>query len=131
MKSHTASVWLSFSWMAHSERSQSPCFENTHTALWRGLCEEQISVCVCVHSHALSLSVVSDSATPWTVAQQAPLFMGSSRQEYWIGLPFPPPGALPHPGIECMSPTLAGGFFTTEPPGKLPLLIASTKLVAI
>ena len=59
--------------------------------------------------------------TPWTVACQAPLSMGFSRQEYWGGLPCPPPGDLPDPGIETMSlksPALAGGFFTTELPGK-------------
>ena len=47
------------------------------------------------------------------------------RQEYWNGLPFPPPGDLPDPGIELASlvfPMLAGGFLTTEPPGKLPHL---------
>ena len=64
-------------------------------------------------------SVVSNySATPWTVAPQAPLSMGFYRQEYWSGLPFPPPGDLPDPGIESASPALAGEFFTTEPPGK-------------
>ena len=69
-------------------------------------------------THAvLSPSVVSDSATPWTVAHQAPLSKGFSRQEYWSGLPCPPPGNLPHPGIKSMtlkSPALAGGFFTTS-----------------
>ena len=66
-----------------------------------------------------SHSVVSDSfATPWTIAHQAPLSMGSSRQEYRSGLPFPSPGDLSDPGIELMSPALAGGFSTTEPPGK-------------
>ena len=40
--------------------------------------------------------------------------MGFSRQEYWSGLPFPPPGDLPHPGIERVSPALTGGFFTTN-----------------
>ena len=48
----------------------------------------------------------------------------TSRQEYWSGLPFPLPGDLPDPGIEpasLVSPALAGGFFTTEPPRKLPL----------
>ena len=45
--------------------------------------------------------------------------MGFSKQEYWSGLPFPPPGDLSKPGIEPASPALAGGFFTTEPPGKL------------
>ena len=44
--------------------------------------------------------------------------MGFSRQEYWSGLPFPSLGDLPDPGIEPVSPALAGGFFTTEPPGK-------------
>ena len=48
---------------------------------------------------------------------QAPLSVGFSRQEYWNGLPFPPPGGLPDPGIELVSSALAGGFFTTEPPG--------------
>ena len=43
---------------------------------------------------------------------------GVPRQEYWSGLPFPPPGYLPDPGIEPESPVLAGRFFTTEPPGK-------------
>ena len=56
---------------------------------------------------------------PWTVACQAPLSMGFSRQEYLSGLPFTLSGDLPDPGIEPMSPALAGGFFTTEPPGKL------------
>ena len=55
--------------------------------------------------------------TPWTVAHQAPLSMGFSRQEHWRGLPFPPPGDLPDPGIEPVS-WLAGGFFTSQPPGK-------------
>ena len=74
-------------------------------------------------------SVVSDSATPWTIARQAPLFMESSRQEYWSGLPFPSPWNLPDPGIEPMCPALAGGFFTTEPHGKpLPGAAAMSKL---
>ena len=53
-----------------------------------------------------------------TVARQAPLSKGFPRQEYRSGLPFPSPGDLPDPGTEPMSPTVAGGFFTTEPPGK-------------
>ena len=44
--------------------------------------------------------------------------MGFPRQEYWSGLPLPSPRDLPDPGIEPMSPALAGGFFATEPPGK-------------
>ena len=51
----------------------------------------------------------------WTVAHQAPLSMGSPRQEYWSGLPFPSPGDLPNPGVEPRSPALARGCFTTEP----------------
>ena len=74
----------------------------------------------------VSRSVMSNSfATPWTVACQVPLSMGFSRQEYWRGLPFPPPGDLPDPGIELtspVSPALAKRFFTTEPPGKPSLI---------
>ena len=70
------------------------------------------TVCVCVLSH------VGLFATPWTVAHQAPLSMGFSRQEYWSGLPFPSPGDLLDPGIEPMSPALAGRFFTSESPGN-------------
>ena len=57
--------------------------------------------------------------TPWTVVHQAPLSLEFSRQEYWSGLPFPPPGDFPDPEIEPASPVppaLAGRFFTTEPP---------------
>ena len=67
-------------------------------------------------------SVVSDSAIPWTVARQAPLFMEFSRQEDWRGLPFPTLGDLSDPEIKPMSfesPALAGEFFTTAPSGKL------------
>ena len=52
------------------------------------------------------LSRVRLFATPWTVAYQASLSMGFSRQEYWSGLPFPAPGDLPNPGIEPGSPAL-------------------------
>ena len=65
-----------------------------------------------------SCSVVSDSVTPWTVAQQGPLSMGFSRQEYCSGLPFPSPGDLPNPGIEPRSPTLQADTLPSEPPGK-------------
>ena len=56
--------------------------------------------------------------TPWTVVCQTPLSMGLPRQEYWSALPFPSPGDLPDPEFKPMSPALAGGFFTTKPPGK-------------
>ena len=69
-----------------------------------------------VHFSSVAQTCLS-LVTPWTVARQAPLSMGFSRQEYWSGLPFPPPGDLPDPGIKprsLMSPALAGGFFTTS-----------------
>ena len=69
----------------------------------------------------LLLSRVPLFVTPWTVAHQASLSMGFSRQEYWSGLPFPIPGDLPNPGIEPTSAVfaaLAGGPFTIEPPRK-------------
>ena len=61
---------------------------------------------------------MSDSATAWTVAYQAPPSMGFSRQEYWSGLPFPSPGDLPNPGIEPGSPALQTDALPSEPPGK-------------
>ena len=66
--------------------------------------------------HACVVPVVTDSATPWTVACQASLSMGFSRQEYWSGLPFPSPGDLPDPGIELVSPALEADALTSEPP---------------
>ena len=67
------------------------------------------------------LSLVCLFETPCIGAHQVPLSMEFSRQEYWVGLPFPTPKDLPDPGIELLSlaaPALAGEFFTTEPPGK-------------
>ena len=60
--------------------------------------------------HAQSLSHALLFVIPWTVASQAPLPMGFSRQEYWSGLPFPSPGDLPDLRIELTSPALARGF---------------------
>ena len=57
--------------------------------------------------------------TLWTVAHQAPLSMGFSRQEYWSGLPCPPPGDLPNPGIKPRSPALQVVSLLTKPPWKL------------
>ena len=71
--------------------------------------------------HSCVPSCVQLFVTPWTAAPQAPLSMEFSREEYGSGFPFPTPGDLPNPGIEPAapaSPALAGGFFTTEPPGK-------------
>ena len=66
--------------------------------------------------------------TQWTVAHQAPLSTGFSRQEHWDELPCPPPGDLSNSGIEpgsLMSPALAGRFFTTEPPEKPQVLLVT------
>ena len=71
-------------------------------------------------SVSVSRSVVSDfSATPWTVACQASLFMEFSRPEYWSGLPFPSSGDLPNPGIEPGSFALQADSLLSELPGKL------------
>ena len=67
---------------------------------------------------AQSLSRVWLFVTPWRIAPQALLFVGFSSQEYWSGLPFPPPGDLPNPGIKPRSPTLQVDSLSTEPPGK-------------
>ena len=69
------------------------------------------------------LSCIRLSATLLTVARQAPQSPGFSRQEYWSGLPFPPPGDFPDPGIglpSLMSPALTGGFFTTSTTWQVP-----------
>ena len=95
-----------------------------------------------MNAYLLSTSILSDSVTPWTVAHWAPLSVGFSRQEYWSGLPCPPPGDLPGPWIEPTSPvdlalqadslqlwpslsfclhdwaTFTFNFFTAEPPWK-------------
>ena len=75
---------------------------------------------ICIYMYVCMLSCfihVQLFVMLWTVAHQAPLFMGFSRQEYWSGLPCPPPGDLPDPGVKpvsLMPPTLAGRFFTTS-----------------
>ena len=72
------------------------------------------SLSVCVKS----LSHVRLFVTPWTVARQAPVSMGFSRQEYWSGLLFPSPGDLPNLGTEPGSPALQADASSSEPPGK-------------
>ena len=79
-------------------------------------------------SSVQSLSCVRLFATPWTIPRQAPLSMGSSRQEYWSESPCPPPWDLPDTEIEPVSltsPALAGWFFTTSATWKarIPTLI--------
>ena len=103
-------------WSINQDRSMGMRIWSTVLALfWEFLSPAKVvpdrSVCMC------SFSCVQLFVTLWAVARQAPLSMGFSRQEYWSGLPFPPPGDLPDPGAEptsLMSPALAGRFFTTS-----------------
>ena len=94
------------------------CFHVTEKAI--------LLMCVCVLSHVWLF------VTSWTAGCQASLSMEFSRQEYWSGLPFLSPGDLPNPGIKpaSLAPlALAGGFFTTVPPGKpTALLMAPYKV---
>ena len=81
-----------------------------------------VCVCVCVRTHTgmHALRHILHFATLWTVACQASLYMRFSRQEYSSGLPFPPPGDLPDPGIKLMSPVspaLQTDSLPAEPPG--------------
>ena len=72
----------------------------------------KLCLCMCVPS----CWVISNYfVTPWTVACQAPLFMGFPRQEYWSRLPCPSPWDLPDPGIKPVAPVLAGRLFNTSP----------------
>ena len=71
-------------------------------------------VCACSVTWVISNSFV----TPWTVAREAPLCMGFSRQEHWSGLPFPSPGDLPDLETEPGSPALQANSLPTEPPGR-------------
>ena len=64
-----------------------------------------------------SLSRVQLFATPWTIAYQTPPSMGFSRQEYWSGVPLPPPADLPDPGIEPRCATLQADALPSEPQG--------------
>ena len=79
-----------------------------------------LGTCAVLHSH------VQLFATTWAVACQAPLSMGFFREEYWSGLPCPPPGDLPNPGIKPRSPALQSNSLPSEPPGK-PMLSTSPR----
>ena len=81
---------------------------------------------------AQSLSHVRLFATLWTVARQAPLSMGFSRKEYWSGLPCPPPGDLPNPGVKSASPespALQADSLPLEPSGKLMVYHISSRIL--
>ena len=85
-------------------------------ALWKSYNSELLFLGEVTEMSAQALSPIQLLATPWTIAHKPPLSMGFPKQEYWSGLPFPPPGDLPNPGIEPKSPVfpaLAGRFFTT------------------
>ena len=98
-----AATWMDLEIIILSEVSQ-----RKTNIIWYHLHVKSKKLCV--------LSHVRLFPTP----TKAPRSMGFSRQEYWSGLPFPPPGDLPDPGIEPVSPALAGSFFTIEPPRKPP-----------
>ena len=74
----------------------------------------------CLYIHVCVLSCVQVFVTPWTVAHKTPLSMEFSTQEYWSGLPFPPPGDLPNPAIEPGSPALPAD----DLPAELSLILA-------
>ena len=99
---------------------QCPCSEMAKVALKRLPLGNQAQGFMCV-LNTKSLSGVRIFVNLGTIVQQAPLSMGFPRQIYWGGLPCPPPGDLPDPGIEptsLLSPALAGGFFTLVPSRK-------------
>ena len=82
--------------------------------------------------HAKLLHCVRFFVTLWTVALQAPLSMGFSRQEYWSGLPCPPPGDLSDPGIEptsLMFAASAGRFFTVSATWEAPKQLSNTPVL--
>ena len=108
----TLILFLVMAWMSHhsqiTQRNSCKAHDNR-----KALC---FDMCACSLTQCVGLFVA-----PWTVACQASLPMGFSRQESWSGLPFPSPEDLPDPETEPMSlefPLLAGRFFTTESPGK-------------
>ena len=90
----------------------------THAPGWSQYLLETTSLVIVIFVVSLFSRVRPFFPTPWTVTCQALLSMGFPRQEYWSGLPFASPEDLPNLGMELVSPALAGGFFTTEPPGK-------------
>ena len=106
------------------------CFPEPGPSLWNALAQPtELKMAVLPYQpwavtflvfkvKAKSLSHVQLFATPWTVAYQAPQSMEFSRQEYWSGLPFPPLGDLPDPGIEPGSPELQADALPSEPPRK-------------
>ena len=113
-----------------SDHLQYPCRKEK----WEGGGRRQISTNICSSEERNKVKLLSRVrllATPWTVAYQAPLSMGFSRQEYWSGLPFPSPGDLPDPGIESRSPALQADALPSELPGKPAFLRGSSYQIEI
>ena len=108
-KTNNASVQI---WLQYANNLSIPQYLNTVT--WYS-CLYMCITCVRVRQ---SLQLVQFFAIPWTVARQAALSMGFSRQEYCSGLPFPSPRDIPDPKIKPWSPTLQADSLQSEPPGK-------------
>ena len=103
------------------------------------------ALCLCVYHFILTtlhtactvlscFSLAWLSATLWTIDHQAPLSMGFSRQEYWSGVPCPPPEDLPYPGIKSTSltsPALAGGFFSTSTTWEAHIRLTTDKKISL
>ena len=124
---------VSTSSLAGLRRGSETCSGGSGTCSGHGITTPAYTLCsfflslVCM----LSLSHVQFFAAPRTTAHQAPLPMEFSRQEYWNGVPFPPPGHLPNLRIKpaSLAPSaLAGGSLTLVPPGKLFLSLEGLKV---
>ena len=98
---------ISGPWIPHTAEQLSPCTTTSEPVLWN-------PVCLCLITRHVRLF-----ATPWTAAGQVLCSWGFSRQEHWSGLPCPPPGDLPNPGIKPRSSTLQVDSLPSKAPGKL------------
>ena len=112
----TACVYVCIcSWIAHTLYRHEHTVKDNVTLSYQSTPSPECLLrhtCVCI---VQPLSRVQLFATPWTLACQAPLSMGFPKEEYWSGLPLPPPGDPPSPGMEPLSPALAGRFSTLSP----------------
>ena len=117
------------SWAPKRRQSFRPCNFKER----KGSIPQEVFLCGCMCVHACTLSLIQLFVTPWTGAHQAPLSMEFSRQEYWSGVPCPPPGDLPDSGIETLSScvsSVASESLTTSPPGK-PWRFSCSSLIQI
>ena len=94
-------------WLFSSDQREYKIWFGTNQVSWCGILNAVVG-------GGLVAKTCPTLVTPWTVAHQAPLSMGFSRQEYWSGLPFPSPGDLPNPGVEPKSPALQADSLPTE-----------------